>query len=96
MFGDYCPELVPGSSGSGFLSMKRMWRIPDSTLVVSLNHKEQLCMRAFYSSHVFLTYIMFIYMVKYSKYTRGHWRLSPSTLGTIAKLVVSSCPDPLF
>lgn len=55
-----------------FLSMKRMWRIPGSTLVISLEHKEQLCMRTFYSSLVFLTYVMFIYMVKYSKYTRGH------------------------
>lgn len=56
---------------SGFLSLKRTWRIPDSTLEVLLKYKEQLCMRTFYSSLVLLTYVMFIYMVKYSKYTRG-------------------------
>jgi len=69
--GGYCPELVPGSSGAGFLSLKRTWRIPDSTLEVLLKYKEQLCMRTFHSSLVLLTYVMFIYMVKYSKYTRG-------------------------
>lgn len=66
--------------GLTVLSMKRTWGIPDSTLVVPLKYKEQLCMRTFYSSLVSLTYVMFIYKVKYSKYTRGHWGLLPPLL----------------